>query len=176
MPLEDVLLGAGGALQDALVFVQSGVSGNFPPPKTPAVLDQVGCHYVPHLVALMAGQPLLIKNSDNTLHNIHPLPKVNTPFNIGMPIKGMTQTKVFTKPEPPFHVKCDVHPWMGANIAVLNHPFFGVTNAQGMVQLKNLPAGTYTVQSWHEKYGSQFQQVTVGAADQKQITFTYKGP
>jgi len=176
MPVEEVQVGPGGTLKDTYVFVQSGISGNFPPPKTTAVLDQAGCHYSPHAMALMVGQPLLIRNSDDTLHNIHPLPKANTPFNIGMPIKGMTQTKTFSKPETPFRVKCDVHPWMSAYIGVFNHPFFGLSNAQGLVELKNLPAGTYTIKSWHEKYGPKFQQVTVGASDRKEIVFTYKLP
>lgn len=174
MPLEEVQVGPGGTLKDTFVFVQSGINGTFAPPKTPVVLDQSGCHYTPHALVLMAGQPLLIKNSDDTLHNIHPLPKVNTPFNIGMPIKGMTQTKTFSKPEAPFRVRCDVHPWMGAYIAVFSHPFFGVSDGQGQAQLRNLPAGTYTIQSWHEKYGPKFQQVTVGANDRKEIVFTYK--
>jgi len=174
MPVEEVQVGPGGTLKDTFVFVQSGINGTFASPKTPVVLDQSGCHYMPHALALMTGQPLLIKNSDDTLHNIHPLPKVNTPFNIGMPIKGMTQTKTFSKPEGPFRVKCDVHPWMGAYIAVFNHPFFGVSDGQGQVQLRNLPAGTYTIQSWHEKYGPKFQQVIVGASDRKEIVFTYK--
>lgn len=174
LPLEEVQVGPEGRLKDTLVFVQGDVSGTFPAPTTAAVLDQVGCHYVPHLLGVMAGQPVLIKNSDDTLHNIHPLPMVNTPFNIGMPIKGMTQTKTFKKPEAPFHVRCDIHPWMGANIAVFTHPFFGVSDTQGVVDLKNLPAGTYTIQSWHEKYGSQSQQVTVGANDRTEIVFKYK--
>ena len=174
MALEQVQVGPGGTLKDTLVFVQSGVSGAFAAPKNPVVLDQSGCHYTPHVLGLMAGQPLLIKNSDDTLHNIHPLPKVNTPFNIGMPIKGMTQTKTFSKPEGPFLVKCDVHPWMGAYIAVFSHPFFGVSDGKGQVELRNLPAGTYTIQSWHEKYGPKFQQITVGASERKEIVFTYK--
>src|SRR6202035_940125 len=101
---EEVVANPGGTLRDAFVFVSDGVSGSYPTPKTPAVLDQLGCHYTPHALAVMAGQPIAIRNSDSTLHNIPPLPKVNTPFNIGMPLKGMSQTRVFPKPERPFHV------------------------------------------------------------------------
>jgi hypothetical protein len=169
---EDVVPGQGGTLQDAFVFLD-GVPGNYPPPKTPVILDQVSCHYVPHLVGVMAGQPLVIRNSDSTLHNIHPLPKANTPFNIGMPTKGMTQTRVLAKPERPFHVKCDIHQWMSSYIAVFSHPFFGVSNAQGIVEIANVPAGTYTVESWQEKYGSRTQQVTVTANEKKEVDFSY---
>lgn len=170
---EEVVPNPDGTLKNVMVWVREGISGNFQPPKTPIVLDQQGCHYVPHVVAMMAGQPILIRNSDNTLHNIHPLPKVNTPFNIGMPTRGMQQEKVFAKAENPFHVKCDVHPWMSGFIGVFDHPFFGVSNDKGVVEIANLPAGTYTIESWHEKYGAKFQKVTVAASDRKEIDFTY---
>ncbi|MGZ8853204.1 MAG: carboxypeptidase regulatory-like domain-containing protein, partial [Thermoanaerobaculia bacterium] len=140
---EEVVVNPGGTLRDTFVFVSEGATGNYPTPKTPVLLDQVGCRYVPHMVGLMAGQPLMIRNGDSTLHNIHPLPKVNTPFNIGMPTKGMTQTRVLPKPEAPFHVKCDVHRWMSSYIAVFDNPFFGVSDDHGMVEINNLPAGTY---------------------------------
>jgi hypothetical protein len=171
---QTVEVGADGALKDALVFVKDGVTGAYPAPTTPATLDQVGCIYVPHVLGLMAGQPLQIISSDPTLHNIHPMPVTNAGFNIGMPIQGMKQTRVFAKPEAPFHVKCDVHPWMSANIGVFSHPFFGVSDGQGEVDLKNLPAGTFQVQAWHEKYGVRTQSVTVAAGETKQITFTFK--
>jgi len=170
---EDVVPNANGTLSDTLVFLSEGVTGNYPAPKTPVLLDQHGCHYIPHVFGVMAGQPIEIRNSDPTLHNIHPLPKVNTPFNIGMPTKGMQQTRVFDKPEAPFHVKCDVHPWMSGFIGVFSHPFFGVSNDQGVVEIQNVPAGTYTVESWQEKLGPKFQKITLGANDRKEIVFTY---
>lgn len=170
-----VQVGADGALIDALVFVKDGVTGTYAAPQTPVTLDQRGCVYTPHVIGMMAGQPLQILNSDPTLHNIHPLPVINAGFNIGMPIQGMKQTRVFPKPEPVFHVKCDVHPWMSAYIATFAHPFFGVSNGQGTVELTNLPAGTFQLQAWHEKYGVQTQAVSVAAGETKQVTFTYKG-
>ncbi|HWW83887.1 MAG TPA: hypothetical protein VNZ26_09820 [Vicinamibacterales bacterium] len=171
---QSVEVGADGALIDSLVFVKDGISGSYAAPKTPVTLDQKGCVYMPHVIGIMAGQPLEILNSDPTLHNIHPMPVVNTGFNIGMPIQGMKQTKIFSKPEPVFHIKCDVHPWMSAQMAVFTHPFFGVSNDHGMVELSNLPAGTFQVQAWHETYGVQTQNVSVAAGETKEITFSYK--
>ncbi|MEO8215562.1 MAG: hypothetical protein ABI718_00605 [Acidobacteriota bacterium] len=170
---EDQMANPNGTMGNTFVFISEGVTGNYAPPKTPVVLDQQGCHYVPHAFGVMAGQPIVIKNNDATLHNIHPLPKVNTPFNIGMPMKGMTQTRVFPKPEMPFHIKCDVHPWMSGFVGVFANPFFGVSNDKGIVEIDNLPAGTYTVESWHERLGPKFQKVTVGGSDRKEVTFTY---
>jgi hypothetical protein len=172
---QTVQVGTDGALIDSLVFVKDGVSGTYAAPKTPVILDQRGCVYIPHVIGMMAGQPLEILNSDPTLHSIHPLPVVNAGFNIGMPVQGMKQTRVFQKPEPVFHVKCDVHPWMSAYVATFAHPFFGVSNKQGSVELNNLPAGTFQIQAWHEKYGVQVQSVSLSAGETKQITFTYKG-
>jgi plastocyanin len=172
---QTVQVGTDGALIDSLVFVKDGVSGTYAAPKTPVTLDQKGCVYIPHVIGMMAGQPLEILNSDPTLHNIHPLPVVNAGFNIGMPVQGMKQTRVFQKAEPVFHVKCDVHPWMSAYVATFAHPFFGVSNKQGTVELNNLPAWTLQIQAWHEKYGVQVQSVSLSAGETKQITFTYKG-
>ena len=171
---ETVKAGANGALKNALVFVKDGITSTYPTPSAPVMLDQQQCVYVPHVFGVRAGQPVQILNSDATLHNIHPQPVGNTPFNIGMPVQGMKQTKVFSKAEAPFPVKCDVHPWMSAYIGVFSHPFFGVSNDRGEVELKDLPAGTFQVQAWHEKYGVRSQSVTVAAGEAKQITFTFK--
>jgi hypothetical protein len=171
---QTVEVGSDGALMDSLVFVKDGVTGTYAVPQTPVTLDQKGCVYIPHVIGMRAGQPLQILNSDPTLHNIHPLPVINAGFNIGMPVQGMKQTRVFQKAEPVFHVKCDVHSWMSAYIATFTHPFFGVSNSQGIVELNNLPAGTFQVQAWHEKYGLQTQSVSLAAGETKQITFSYR--
>ncbi|HEY3052503.1 MAG TPA: carboxypeptidase regulatory-like domain-containing protein, partial [Thermoanaerobaculia bacterium] len=122
------------------------------------------------------GQPLQIKNSDATLHNIHALPNVNSQFNEGQPVQGMVSTKKFDKPEiVPFRIKCDVHGWMKAFMAVLPHPYHSVSAMNGTFTIGNLPPGTYTLTAWHEKYGTQEQQVVVGPKESKQVTFTFKG-
>ena len=169
-----VEVGDDGTLKDTLVFVKDGVTSTYPAPSTPATLDQLGCIYIPHVLGVMAGQPVQILNSDPTLHNIHPMPAINAGFNIGMPVQGLKSTKVFSKAEAPFHVKCDVHPWMSAYIGVFSNPFFGVSNEQGVVELKNLPAGTFQIQAWQETYGVRTQSVTVAPGETKQITFTFK--
>lgn len=172
---EDVVVGPAGELANVFVYIKD-IKGNFTAPTTPVVLDQKGCQYHPHVHAVMVGQPLEIKNDDATLHNIHALPTVNSQFNVGQPVQGMTSTKTFDKAEiTPFKVKCDVHGWMKSYMAVMPHPFYAVSETNGSFTIPNLPPGQYTVVAWHEKYGQQEQKVTVGAKESKALSFTFKG-
>jgi hypothetical protein len=172
---EDVVTGPGGELANVFVYIKD-IKGNFAAPSTPVVIDQKGCQYHPHVNAVMVGQPLQIKNDDATLHNIHALPVANTQFNEGQPVQGMVSTKHLDKPEvTPFKIKCDVHGWMKSYMAVMPHPYYSVSQNNGTFTIANLPPGQYTVVAWHEKYGQQEQQVTVGAKESKALNFTFKG-
>ena len=172
---EDVVAGPGGELANVFVYIKD-IKGNFPAPSTPVVIDQKGCQYHPHVNAVMVGQTLQIKNDDATLHNVHAMPVVNSQFNEGQPVQGMTSEKHLDKPEmTPFKIKCDVHGWMKSYMAVMPHPFYSVSQANGTFTISNLPPGQYTVVAWHEKYGQQEQQVTVGAKESKALNFTFKG-
>jgi hypothetical protein len=164
-----------GGVSDVLVYVKTGVTGSYPAPTEPVVLDQQGCDYHPHMLAQVAGQPLKIRNSDDTLHNIHPRPQANTEFNIGQPRKGMESTKTFDKPEMMIPVGCDVHPWMRAYISVLPHPFFAVSKEDGTYEIKGLPAGTYEVEALHPKLKGVTQKVTVKDGEAAKLDLAYKG-
>lgn len=173
-PDEEVVAGAGGELANVIVYVKNAPAGA--PNMTPAVLDQKGCKYIPHVTAVQVGQPVQIKNSDSTLHNVHAMPTVNSQFNEGQPVQGMVSTKKFDKVEmKPFRIKCDVHGWMKSYMAVLPHSYHSVSQMNGSFSIANLPPGNYTLVAWHEKFGEQEQQVTVGPNEQKQVTFTFKG-
>lgn len=165
----------GKSLGNVFVYVKDGL-GNyvFDTPTEPAKIDQENCRYHPHVFGMRVGQPLEILNSDDTLHNIHAQPKVNQEFNNGQPIKGMKMTHTFTAPEVMVPFKCDVHGWMSAYIGVMNHPYFAVTGKDGTFELKSLPPGTYTIEAWHEKLGTQEQKVTLGQKETKDIPFTFK--
>ena len=168
-----------GGLADVLVYVKSGAKGTYPAPTEAVLLDQQGCDYHPHMVVLRAGQPLKIRNSDDTLHNIHPRPAVNGEFNIGQPRQGMESLregdKGFAKPEIMIPVGCDVHPWMRAYISVLDNPFFAVTKDDGTFEIKGLPAGEYEIEAYHGKLKSQAQKVTVKDGEAASLNFTFKG-
>jgi plastocyanin len=164
-----------GGLDNVFVYVKDGL-GNyvFDTPAEPVKIDQQGCRYVPHVVGARVGQPVEIANSDETTHNIHSLPDANREFNLAQFKQGQKNVETFTVPEVMIPVKCDLHGWMRAYVGVVEHPYFAVTTGGGRFELKNLPPGTYTIEAWHEKGGTQTQQVTVAAKETKEIGFTYK--
>ena len=178
VPNEMLVLGNGNTMGNILVWVSKGLPAGktFPVPKTPVTLDQNGCMYKPHVMGIMVGQTYKILNSDGVLHNIHTLPKVNPAFNKGMPPTLKEATTVFNKPEEVFHIKCDVHPWMSAYMAVFTHPFFSATGTDGKFTISGLDPGTYEITAWHERLGTQTASVTVGASDTKTQNFTFKMP
>lgn len=164
-----------GKLANVFVYVKDGLGHYvFDTPTEPVRLEQQGCRYYPHVFGVRVGQPLQIVNGDPTLHNIHAVPKVNREFNNGQPIQGMKTTHTFTAQEVMIPFKCDVHSWMNAYAGVVNHPYFAVTGKDGAFDLKTLPPGTYTIEAWHEKLGTETQQVTVGKSETKDVTFTFK--
>jgi len=172
---EEVVVNGNGTLKHVFVYVKEGVAGDFPAPAAPVVLDQHGCWYTPHVFGIQVNQPLEIVNSDASLHNVNAKPTLNPPFNIAQPAKGMKTQKKFIKPETGIKFKCNVHPWMSAWGHVLSHPFYSVSNDSGTFTISGLPAGTYTIEAWHEKYGTQSQQVTVGDGEAKAVDFSFVG-
>ena len=148
---ESFKVNSNGDLAECLVWLRNvEYSGGVP--KEPVVIDQKGCIYIPHVFAMQAGQELLIKNSDPTLHNIHSMPKVNKEFNFAMPKVVKEKKSTFEKSEDPFYIKCDVHPWMKSYISVFEHPYFAVTNDTGYFKIENIPPGTYEIIAWQEKF------------------------
>ncbi len=168
---------ADGKLANVFVYIKDGLGNySYDPPSGPVTIDQKGCRYHPHVFGIRVGQELDIVNSDPTLHNIHALPKGNQEFNTGQPIQGMKTMHTFTQKEVMVPFKCDVHGWMNAFIGVVDHPYFTVTGPDGKFSLKGVPPGTYTIEAWHEKGGTQTAQVTIGAKETKNANFTFKAP
>jgi len=170
---EEVLVNADGTLRNVFVYVKEGITGTYPPPTTPAVLDQAGCLYRPRVQGLQVGQTLIIRNSDDTLHNVHALADKNPAFNLGQPVRGMEAKKVFTKTEVMLRFKCDVHPWMSAYLGIVPHPFHATTGEAGTFTLKDLPTGKYVVEARHEKLVAQTQTVEVADGETKVVEFTF---
>lgn len=176
LPDESILVGAGGGLRNAFVYVKRGLEGyTFDAPQTPVVLDQKGCRYEPRVIGARVGQPIEILNSDATYHNVHATPVKNGEFNVGMPQQGMKITETFTAPEIGVPLKCDVHGWMAAYAGIVDHPYFAVTDASGRFALPNLPPGTYTLEVWHEKLGTRSAQVTIAPKQTSETSIAFAG-
>jgi len=178
VPNEMLVLGAGNTMANVLVRVVSGLPAGktYPAPTTPVTMDQHGCQYKPHVMGIMVGQPFKVLNSDGILHNVHALSKVNATFNMAMPPTRKEASATFGKEEGMFVIKCDVHPWMQSYMGVFSHPFFAVTGPDGKYTIPNLPAGTYEIEAWHEKLGTQKSKVTVGASDTQTAAFKFAPP
>jgi len=170
-----VVLGEHDALANVVVYVKSGLgSYRFDMPKDPAVLDQQACMYVPRVLAMMVNQPFEVKNADPTTHNVHPIPHENRPWNRSIAAGEQPYVTTFTQPELAIPIVCNIHPWMRAYLFVFAHPYFDVTTTTGTFELKNLPAGTYTIEAWHERFGTQDVSVTIAPKESKSISFTFK--
>jgi plastocyanin len=171
----EVVVGDKGQLANVVIFVKDGLGDYmFHTPADAVTLNQQGCMYDPHVIALMAGQTLSVKNSDQTTHNIHPMPKDNRDWNKSQAPGAPPIDDNFARAELAIPVKCNVHPWMKSYIFVFKHPYYAVTGKDGKFELKGLPPGTYTVEAWQEKYGSLDQTVTIGPKESKAVTFTFK--
>jgi plastocyanin len=171
---EVIVVGPDNALQNVFLYVKDGLGDRtFVTPKTPVALDQSGCKYLPHVFGAQVGQPVEIANSDPTLHNVHALAKVNEEFNFSQP-KGDRRMRTFDKPEIMVPFKCEVHGWMNSYLGVVPHPFYAVSKPDGTFEIKGLPAGTYTIEAWHERLGVKTQKVTVDGKAGAKADFSFE--
>jgi len=173
-PTTETVKVSDGGLENVIVYVSSGLpaGATYAPPTTPVEINQENCHYIPHVFTMMTNQPLRVKNSDMTLHNIHAWAEKNPQYNVGQPVKDMVSQTKFAKPEVPLPVRCDVHKWMGAFIGVFDHPFHTVSKSGGSFELK-VPPGNYEITAWHEKFGKKTMMVQVGDNDKKEVNFSF---
>jgi hypothetical protein len=170
----DVVVGPKGGLKNVFVRIARGLeSYEFITPKKPVLLDQKGCIFVPRVFGVMVDQPMVIRNSDPTVHNVHMMCKENEEINFIQPRKGQQSKKRLSEAEGPFLIKCDIHPWMKSWCTVMEHPFFAVSGADGAFALKGLPPGTHTLAAWHEKYGEQTFRLKIADKENKTQDITF---
>ena len=175
---ETVMVDDKGSLANVIVAIKKAEGQELPGdvPSEPATLDQKGCMYTPHVLGMMAGQELVVKNSDPFLHNVHALSQVNPPFNFGQPNVDPGKKVDSPKAAEYFHVKCDVHPWMSAYIVAVENPYYAVSGEDGKFSLANLPPGEYTLAAWHEQLGSKEVPVKVEAGKPADVKITFAAP
>ena len=170
---EDVVTGPGNTLQNVLVYISAGDPDSGSAPPTAATFDQHNCHYTTHVLALRVGQDVSISNSDPFNHNIHPLGKINREWN-RIQLPGTPPFSYSYENEEFIHVKCNIHAWMNAYFVVLKTSHSSVTKNDGSFRLPDLPPGKYTVTAWHEVYGTQRQEVTVGNGETQTVNFVFR--
>lgn len=170
---ETLVIGADSGIQNVFVYAKEGVSGTYAPPSTPVELDQKGCRYIPHVFGVQTGQPVHIRNSDPAVHNVNAVAKANTPFNL-IQQPQIESTKTFASTEVMIPIRCDVHPWMNSWAGVVSHPFHAVSGNDGRFEITRLPAGTYTLEAWHEQLGVATQTVTVDGTAPATVSFVFK--
>ncbi len=171
-----------GGLANVYVYVKSGPAAAMSAAAAPAsqtvVLDQKGCQYVPHVVAIERGGTVEFRNSDATMHNIHTMATVvgNDTIDVSQGPRGAPVDRKFPTAETMLPVRCNNHPWMNAFLNVSDTPFFAVSDADGRFRIAGLPPGTYTLGAVHEKLGEQTATVTVEPQKSaaSQFTFTNK--
>jgi hypothetical protein len=157
-----------GKLANAFVYVKHGAEKYAVRTPEPAVLDQKGCRYEPHVMGLVTGQKLRILNSDPAMHNVHPTAKNNESWNISQMPGAAPMEKTFTQEELMLPITCNQHPWMKMYVNVLPHPFFAVTDSEGRFEIKDLPPGEYTLAVVHEKLGpAQETQIKIAPKESR---------
>ena len=169
------VVASGGNLANVFVYVKEGLGDRtFDVPKEAVTIDQQGCKYHPHVLGVMTGQNIDIKNDDPTTHNIHPTPASNREWNESQPPQAAPIEKNFAREEIMLPVKCNQHPWMRMYINVVKSPFYAVTGPDGKYEIKGLPPGDYTLAFVQEKLGEQTQKVTLAAKDSKTVDQSFK--
>ena len=172
---EDVVAGDNGALQNVVVYLKGDFSSyTFPENTEEAKIDQHGCVYIPHVVAVTTHNPIQIHNSDSATHNSSAATKVNRSWNETQTVGGAPVERTFARPEIGISLKCNLHPWMKVYVSVFDHPYFQVTGKDGSFTLKNVPPGNYTIAAWQERYGTVEQPVTVTSGGAQNVTLNFK--
>jgi plastocyanin len=176
-PSETVIVDPAGGLANVIVYVKSGLpeKTQWAMPAEPARIDQKGCMYSPHVIAVRVGEEIDIHDNDATFHNVDARTALNTPFNEAMSAPGTILRKSFDTPEVAVKLKCDIHPWMTAYVGVFAHPFFAVSSADGAFALPTLPEGKYTIEAWHESLGVKTATVEVDEKDAATLDFSFAG-
>ena len=172
LPSPEVILNPDNMLQNALVYVKSGVGvagKQFPAPAEAVKINQTGCMFEPHVVAVMVNQRVEIANADPSNHNIHVMAESNPAWNVTQTPQAPPKAAQFAKPEIGLVLMCNIHPWMRVYANVLSNPYYAITGPDGSFTIRGLPPGAYTLEAWHERFGAQEKKVKVGS----KVDFTF---
>ena len=171
---ETLVLGNDNSIANILVRIRRGLptTASYTAPSDVAEVDQYGCVYKPHVLAIQKGQTISYKNSDVVPHNVHTLSEANPAFNKAVNVGGNPIDRTYDAEEL-FFVKCDIHPWMKCWVHVIDHPFFTVTQEDGQFEIAGLPDGQFELEFWHEKMGTRNQIVSVDSGQLTELEYRF---
>jgi hypothetical protein len=158
------VVGANGGLANVLVYIKEGLPPGYgsSPTDTNALLKTEACFFEPYVMGLQTGQKFTIQNRDPIVHNVHATAKNGPGFNLALASRRQTVQRSFENPEVFVRLKCDVHPWEFSYIGVVPHPFFAVTDTNGVFCLPpGLPHGRYVLAAAHPKSGETLKEVFI---------------
>jgi len=169
---ENIVMSPGNTLRNVVVYISAGDSEIAPAPSASLPYAQQGCHYTTHVLALQVGQEVKISNEDPFSHNIHPLAKINREWNKMQPPGTPPFSYAYDQPEF-IPVKCNIHAWMSGYFVVLKTSHYAVTGEDGKFELPNLLPGHYVITAWHEVYGTQSKEITIGGSEALSVNFSF---
>ena len=174
LPNETYLVEAAGGLKNVVVFVESAPNGKAADPQKENFLYNDGCRYAPRVLALQKGERLRVRSHDPKLHIPHGYLGERTVFNLSLPFKNTTiDATAKIREVGIMKVVCDTHAWMLGFVHVFDHPFFAVTNEQGVFSISDLPSGSYVLKAWHEDGGIRTQEITISDSGDVRVVFEF---
>lgn len=159
--------------QWAVIYVDAISGKEFSPPAQPVVMDQKGKEFFPHVLPVLKGTTVEFLNDDPFAHNVFSPDEAADAVNLGSWGQGEKKSHVFNKLGEAVML-CNLHPEMEGWIVVLPTPYFAVTDANGDYAIDNVPEGTYTLKTWHQKLAPSQSEVTVASGGPAKVDFTLK--
>ncbi len=166
--MERLLVGPKGGVANTIVYLKNISSGKaLELPEQRRNLDQKQCRYEPHILLVPANGTLQMQSSDATLHTIH-MDGAAT-FNLPFPFPNQITQRTMATPGL-VHLRCNGgHVWMNAEMMVVTHPYYAVTDESGHYEFTDVPPGTYQIVAWHEGWDVLGRQHAYDVLTEKQV-------
>ena len=166
--LERLVVGSQGGVANTIVYLKNIYSGKaMALPEQRRHLDQKHCRYIPHILLVPQDATLQIQSSDATLHTVHM--EGAATFNLPFPFTNQITSRTMSTPGL-VHIRCNGgHVWMNAEMMVVPHPYYAVTDESGQFEFTDVPPGTYQIVAWHEGWGREGKEEVYDVLTQRRV-------